>query len=152
MKKDITLSKVDFGQFEIRVSESKVVIQTKNKDWSTVYKKGTNPYDFIANLVFADASLPKDMSESEIATYRKNSMDTLRTVSVAIYTQTMFFKNIELVKGWFDIVSPYMTPAKNQATNEEDADALEDVKNMEKIKDSLKEEIAADDEPTCKES
>jgi hypothetical protein len=120
--KDITLRTVEVGQFVIRVALSKVEIETTSKNWKHVYKEGSAAYNVISSLV--DSS----------------SVDSLRTLVLALYTTTMFFIDAGFVKDFLDLIQKHqLINMDKPLSEEEDQVILEEEKRLHENKEEDKD-------------
>lgn len=107
------------GEFEIRISEAKVDIETTAKTWNIRYAYGTTPYYVISSLVLQER------------------IESLRTLILALYSTSIFFVDADTVVDFIKIVHDFQGDGKKQLTEEEDQAILEEERLAATGKDSL---------------
>lgn len=81
-KQSQTIEKLHIGTFEIRLSESKIEIETVDKSWKQVYAAKTRPFaEFVALMA-------------------KNDKDSIHNLCFALYGTTLFFYYPSLRNKW----------------------------------------------------
>jgi len=119
-KEKITLKKMELGQFEIRLAEKKVTIQSKNKMWKVEYTSDATPYMHIAYSI------------------ENNDRDSLQCLVLAMYNMNLFFTSAEITKDFLNLCAEKLENVKPSQENEKEA--IEDVKNIEDFKAEAKME------------
>lgn len=132
----VTRRSVELGQFEVRISDAKVDIETMAKNWKISYSEGTTPYFIIKSLV------------------ANSSLDSLRTLILALYSTSIFFVDANTVMAFIKIVNDFKGSGEKPLSEEDDQAVLEELKaehdegadNIELQKDKEKLFKKVDDE------
>jgi hypothetical protein len=77
-----TVEKLIVGVFEVRLSESKVEVETSDKSWKMVFAKPTYPYVAIVNMV------------------AMGKKDDLYNLVYALYSVNLFFYEPWFINEW----------------------------------------------------
>lgn len=123
-KSCVTKRMVELGQFEIRVSEAKVDIETKAKNWKISYTEGTTPYFVICSLIV------------------HKSLNSLKTLILALYSTSIFFVDANTVMAFIKIVNDFKGSGAKPLSEEEDQAVLEEEKLALNTKDETEDEGA----------
>lgn len=79
-----TLQSLQVGVFEVRLSISKIEIETNDKSWKQVYSSNTRPYLELVNLI------------------AKNQTDLIHNLIYALYSTNLFFYNADFCREWIN--------------------------------------------------
>ena len=93
---NMTIKTVNVGVFEIRLSQAKIEIETKDKSWKQIYAAKTRPFvELSALLAKAEfANMNKDTAEEE------RNGNLVHNLCYALYGTTLFFYYPELCTEW----------------------------------------------------
>ncbi len=121
----VTIKKIDLGEFEVRISEANVVIESRDKSWQSKYDITSPYYDHILGIVIND------------------KIELLGVIVRSLYCANMAITDVRgfIVTKQFDAISEYTKLYGKKATDKEDAEALEEVKNLHK-EESTEESIS----------
>jgi len=91
---NVTLQTFKVGDFEIRLSESKIEIEQLSKAWKQVYAAKTRPYAELVNLV------------------AKNKVEAIGLLCNALYSTTIFFYDQVFCMKWVQTSIDYVKENK----------------------------------------
>jgi len=82
MNKNKTLQTYRVGNFEIRLSEAKIEIETVDKTWKQIYVAKTRPHAELVNLI------------------ARNKVEAIGLLCNALYSTTIFFYDQAFCTQW----------------------------------------------------
>ena len=113
---EVTIKKVDLGEFEVRISEANIVFENKAKSWQVKYDITSPYYDHILSIVMNDM------------------IELLGTIVRSLFSANMAITDISgfIITKQFEAIDEFTKLYSKKATDEENAEALEEVKNLHK--------------------
>lgn len=110
--KEWDLKDAKYGGFILRLTESRVDIETKSKDWKVMFAANTYEYAFIVNAL------------------KHDDTQSIHLCAIAIFSTRMVFRDASLVKDIFDLAEK---SAKNIVEKQPVTQSDEEILAEEKV-------------------
>lgn len=96
----------DYVGFTLRITESRVEIETKAKDWKVSFGRQTYEYGYIAYMI------------------KEGNVDNLHSVAVAIFLTRWIFRDAEMVLDMIALSEKVSERVQKRAAKPEDSDEI----------------------------